>query len=464
MDLSLIEQDQQCSLNLVDVIDHLLKFAQISKATPRHPSSHQPGQGNDSVATGSKHASWISLARTTEAIVVAVFYSHYFSNRDRTRPHVDLVTELAVQPNIRCMISVGAWKRLCTNIVNNALKYTHEGYVKVSLAVIEHANNALHATLTVADSGVGMSDGFLKDSLFKAFAQEDPLAMGTGLGMSLVAQLVKEFRGQIEVASKKGEGTTMVVTVPIETETFATESASGHEFNYSDYCIDFADSQTANDPTNRRMELTNAAKRTFQHIGVHVVPTDGATTVAILEADFVHLQSTNPDNERRWLVLCETFASATQLRARFENSVLAEFVPQPYGPDRLSTAIRQLCTLDSQRSVAVEPGAHGQRVVIGQPVSLGAGLESAAPALPSPPLENSLEHLSLNFSESTTLKASVQPPSAGIYPQVVEGRQEGPVPASTDTNTAFDSTPAIDPLALLLVDDNVCARFQPLIV
>lgn len=162
MDLSLIEQVQKCSLNLVDIINHLLDFAQISKATPRHPSNYRRGQGEISVVPGSKHNSFMSLARTTEAIVDAVFYSHYFSHSDRTRPHVDLVIDLAVQRNTRCSISVGAWKRLCTNIVNNALKYTHEGYVKVSLDIIERGKGEHYATLTVTDTGVGMTPGFLK--------------------------------------------------------------------------------------------------------------------------------------------------------------------------------------------------------------------------------------------------------------------------------------------------------------
>lgn len=223
--------------------------------------------------------------------------------------------------------------------------------------------------------------------------------------MSLVAQLVKEFRGHIEVTSEKGRGTTMVVTIPIDFETVSFDSESGREFNYSEYSVGFVGTQSTAGHISRRVKLTDAARRTPQHIGVHVIPFDGAATAAILEADFVHLQSHAPDSERRWLVLCNTFASATQLRARSKNSVCAEFVPQPYGLDRLSAAIRKLCTIDSHDSVAANPSLHSRSVVDKQPVSLGDALESTVPALPSLPLEVSLEHMNFSATDRTAVKA-----------------------------------------------------------
>jgi len=83
-------------------------------------------------------------------------------------------------------IASGSWKRICINLVSNALKYTPAGYINVTLrkkplqrkpgkergAVVE---------FIVEDSGIGMSDEFQVKSLFRPFRQENNLTPGTGL-------------------------------------------------------------------------------------------------------------------------------------------------------------------------------------------------------------------------------------------------------------------------------------------
>lgn len=72
---------------------------------------------------------------------------------------------------------------------------------------------------TITDTGIGMSDEFLK-RIFDPFVQEKADARsvyhGTGLGMTIVKQLVELMNGTIQVTSKKGEGSTFVITLPFE--------------------------------------------------------------------------------------------------------------------------------------------------------------------------------------------------------------------------------------------------------
>lgn len=111
----------------------------------------------------------------------------------------------------------GALRRIAMNLFGNALKYTHRGVIKVSLDQVasESGSNERLVNLTVADTGVGISDDYLRNGLYRAFSQEDQLAPGTGLGLSLVKQIVDQLRGHISVTSQVGVGTTVLVSLPL---------------------------------------------------------------------------------------------------------------------------------------------------------------------------------------------------------------------------------------------------------
>lgn len=70
--------------------------------------------------------------------------------------------------------------------------------------------------VTVADTGIGKSRGYLQNQIFRPFAQENSLSPGTGLGLSLVRQLTSQFRGRISVDSCLGVGTTISVSLHLK--------------------------------------------------------------------------------------------------------------------------------------------------------------------------------------------------------------------------------------------------------
>ena len=92
------------------------------------------------------------------------------------------------------------------NLLGNAVKYTHRGYIRVS--VDDHENNKL--LVKVEDTGIGMSEKYIKN-LFTPFSQEDSGQTrkyeGNGLGLALVKEYVLLNKGQISVKSEKNKGT-----------------------------------------------------------------------------------------------------------------------------------------------------------------------------------------------------------------------------------------------------------------
>lgn len=122
--------------------------------------------------------------------------------------------------------------QILINLVGNAVKYTPEGG-QISLVVSEKGkeeDGRVWLEFVIEDNGIGMSEEFLP-KLFEAFTQEDAgartQAMGSGLGMAIVQNLVVMMQGVVAVETEQGKGTKFTVSlpfVPAKEETQETES------------------------------------------------------------------------------------------------------------------------------------------------------------------------------------------------------------------------------------------------
>lgn len=104
------------------------------------------------------------------------------------------------------------------NLINNAIKFTEKGFVKLNCSLIEKTENSNKIRFEVVDSGIGIARNKL-DKIFESFSQEDDSTTrkfgGTGLGLSISRQLVELFNGKLEVSSVKGEGTSFYFTIEL---------------------------------------------------------------------------------------------------------------------------------------------------------------------------------------------------------------------------------------------------------
>jgi two-component system, sensor histidine kinase len=101
-------------------------------------------------------------------------------------------------------------KQILMNLVSNAVKFTRQGGVDISLQLTGNDGHQQELEWIVNDSGIGMDTDFV-GHLFEEYSQEklpdDFQSQGTGLGMHIVWKLVKLMHGEIRVDSKKGKGT-----------------------------------------------------------------------------------------------------------------------------------------------------------------------------------------------------------------------------------------------------------------
>lgn len=105
------------------------------------------------------------------------------------------------------------------NMVNNALKFTDKGYIRLRAKLAAAINNTQKIVITIEDTGVGIDEKYI-GIIFNNFSQEDETVVrkfgGTGLGMSITRRLMELMGGAIEVKSKKNFGTTITLTFEMQ--------------------------------------------------------------------------------------------------------------------------------------------------------------------------------------------------------------------------------------------------------
>lgn len=111
-------------------------------------------------------------------------------------------------------------RQILMNLLSNALKFTSEkGKITVTISNEYTSNGYAHLKFSVKDNGIGISESF-KQKLFQPFEQERSdnarNKAGSGLGLSIVHNLVKLMGGSISVESEQGVGTEFIVQLPLK--------------------------------------------------------------------------------------------------------------------------------------------------------------------------------------------------------------------------------------------------------
>ena len=257
---------ETCGRTLVDTLDHLLDFSKVNHlATSQKDKTQQSGRTlvrQMSFGPGSKSlSSEVRIDSLAEEVVESVFAGFNFKHasaaqlsqhrqttfaeppgaqrhRDAQHNALDFGSDLTSKGDmsldfskVAVVLSIdaaekwqfytqpGALRRIIMNLFGNALKYTEKGMIHVSIRQEESPRKSQHGgrvvILTIADTGKGISEDYLRNDLFKPFSQEDHLCSGTGLGLSLVKKITTSLGGSIHVESQVGLGTIASVSLPL---------------------------------------------------------------------------------------------------------------------------------------------------------------------------------------------------------------------------------------------------------
>jgi two-component system sensor histidine kinase/response regulator len=116
----------------------------------------------------------------------------------------------------------GRLRQIITNLVGNAIKFTHEGHITLLTSTTLGEDGRSLLRIEVSDTGIGIPSDRI-DRLFKTFSQIDSSTTrhygGTGLGLSIVKRLAELMGGGAGVHSVQGSGSTFWVTLDLESMT-----------------------------------------------------------------------------------------------------------------------------------------------------------------------------------------------------------------------------------------------------
>ena len=408
---SMIDTASGCARTLMDTIDMVLDYSKINtfERDWRNVCNGSHGKSRQ-INTGSRNASMniyslVNIATIVEEVVegsvtgYAVFdnsklmtsdierHSPYEAGGNLATESMDFAFGSMKRPEVEVIIDIppmdwtyvtqpGGFRRILMNLVGNALKYTKHGFVRVELDAVQQ-DHVKHSsdddeptstiTMKVIDSGCGISPEYLRTKLFTPFSQENILAPGTGLGLSLVKSIVSMLGGDIDVQSQVSVGTQVTVQLPMRRQQKMplTSPACLSDEHAQDTSIERLREQSrghrvayfwrdATEDVISRREATQAASDKLKEYlkdffgeaavsgwtpgcDVSLVVVDECDLHALLAAERL---SFNDTKASLTLILCGNGLRQRWLRQHTASECI-EVLSKPFGPNKLARTIRQ---------------------------------------------------------------------------------------------------------------------------
>jgi PAS domain S-box-containing protein len=136
----------------------------------------------------------------------------------KTQTGVELHTYLGADIPDRVKGDPFRLEQVLTNLMSNAIKFTEEGDVLLSVECLEYDEKKVFLRFSVKDTGIGISEENRK-KMFQVFTQADESTTrrfgGTGLGLAVTKQLVELMGGTIEIESEVGIGSNFICRIPL---------------------------------------------------------------------------------------------------------------------------------------------------------------------------------------------------------------------------------------------------------
>ena len=192
--LSKINAIQSASNSLMEIINELLDYSKLSSGLGSFENNnfHFQNVVNDVV---------------------------YLCDTLITRKEVKLKTK--IDPNIPKVLLGDPSKlsQVLINLLGNSIKFVEKGEISLNIKIKKRDRNSIYLEFMIKDTGIGISENNLKH-IFDPFKQADQDTFvnygGSGLGLSIVKQIIERSKGQITVSSALGVGTTFKFLLPYE--------------------------------------------------------------------------------------------------------------------------------------------------------------------------------------------------------------------------------------------------------
>lgn len=255
-----VETINNCAESLLAIINEILDFSKI-----------ESGQ----------------LDLNNDAFSLELLIADIQSMMEMRARRKNLIFQIEIAPDVPKELygDLGRIRQVLVNLIDNAIKFTDAGEVRLSVKRSENNETAPMVHFDVSDTGIGIPEDKV-DKLFSRFQQVDASITrkygGTGLGLAITKKLVLMMRGQVGVTSVEGQGSSFWFELPLLEHDHMNKSIAIHTARRAE----LKNNKTANSNREHCILLVedNATNRRFATIFVEKLGFDVTTANNGLEA------------------------------------------------------------------------------------------------------------------------------------------------------------------------------------
>ncbi|THV81461.1 hypothetical protein D6D27_08585 [Aureobasidium pullulans] len=358
---------KMAGITLLDTVNNILDYVKIENDGQQQTRHYKAGLERKSSNAILDHGhELMNLSKLTEDVVDTVITAKRFealatsiepssnsTDTDNAPSPVSVSLVMHQLPHWWIRLSPGAWTRILTNLVGNALKYTKQGSVRISISVEDIVETTEDAdrrpiVLVIEDTGIGMSSEFLQTGLYTPFQQADSHVNGTGLGLSIVKSLLA------------GLDVDFVKDPPSSTGSDDELAGAFAALHQQRICL-----LTAGEETTDRL---SAVRNDFSEVcvaGLNATPSlvsfadskNLGDFNVVVDTDLIAQQKQDPTylehlsrsatSSHRLIVLSSSIYDDTTARTRQIMGKFCTLVSQPLGPRKIARAITRSMEVSS---------------------------------------------------------------------------------------------------------------------
>lgn len=249
--------------------------------------------------------------------------------------------------------------QVLNNLVSNAVKFTSQGKVIVSVTCEHIDDDDLRVGFSVTDTGIGIEED-LKERIFDSFIQAHPSITrkygGTGLGLAISRELVRLMGGELEIDSTVGKGSTFFFELPLPVSDKPVSSLSDTDSSKDHLPLKGARIMVAEDNAINAM----VAKKFLEGWGAYLeLAKDGKEVIQLWRAgdfDLILMDLRMPEMDgveaTRYIresnsekadipILALTASAMLEEQNEIFEAGMNEYVSKPFNPEELLSKIRK---------------------------------------------------------------------------------------------------------------------------
>lgn len=270
--------------------------------------------------------------------------------------------------------------QILVNLLGNALKFTDKGKVSLDIRLLEQKDNVCKIRMKVTDTGIGIPDNKLQ-SIFESFEQADNNKRryeGTGLGLTIVKQLVELQGGSISVKSRVNEGSEFSVDLSFRLgkneiapeNTQILEEIQPGDFSHVAVLI------VEDNKVNQLLIKNMLKKFGFENLDTSVNGRNALEKLKVNNYDVILMDIQMPEMDgyeitreirqrlrkemRNVPVIAITADASEKEKAKAKDAGMDDYVVKPYTPEELFSVLLKYVKA-APRNESVKTGSHATR-------------------------------------------------------------------------------------------------------